>query len=179
MRQVILLIIILTLSKTGVAQVTQTAVVPATLTDIIEFTFSSGTNTGPIVTLPFITALDYTNGSVSSNQTLTVKSNRIFVVTIKTNTANFSYSGSVTPAPTMPVSGILTIMIPSNSTGGTIASPFSSSTYASLSSTAQNLINSGANGASQSFTVKYKATPGYDYGAGSYNVDVVYTATQQ
>jgi hypothetical protein len=48
-----------------------------------------------------------------------------------------------------------------------------------LTSTAQNLINSGANGSSQSFTVKYKANPGYLFGAGTYTVDVVYTATQQ
>ncbi len=41
------------------------------------------------------------------------------------------------------------------------------------------LISNGQNGGNQTFSVMYNATPGFAYPAGTYTVDVVYTATQQ
>ena len=52
-----------------------------------------------------------------------------------------------------------------------------------LSSTAQapaaSILTGASNGNNQTFSVKYKATPGFAYPAGVYAVDVTYTATQQ
>ena len=154
--------------------------VSLTLSNAIAITFTgSGTNTGAAVNLPFSTVSDYANGVTSSAQQLRVQSNLAFGVTVKTNAANFTYSGTYTTGTTMPVSGVLKLMVSANATGGTIATPFSSSSYATLTSTDQNLINNGTYGANQLFSVQYQATPGFTYPAGTYTTQVVYTATQQ
>ncbi|MBN8669287.1 MAG: hypothetical protein J0L80_01260 [Chitinophagales bacterium] len=163
------------------AQVASTATqtVNLNLSNAIELTFTgSGTATGAAVNLAFNTVNDYANGVSSSNQELKVRSNKKFGVTVKTNNANFSYTGSTTPAPVMPVSGVLDLRVPANATGGAIASPFSASSYADLSATAQNLLTNCNNGGNQTFSIQYNATPGFAYPAGTYTVDVVYTATQ-
>lgn len=145
--------------------------------DHIELSFvATGGETGNLVNLPFTTIANYANGVSSAAQSLKVRSNRNFVVKVKTNANNFSYSGSTSPAPAMPVDGILKVKVTANSTGGTIAAPFSN--FATLKGTSQNLIANGSRGGNQTFSVKYKGTPGFDYPAGSYTVDVIYTATQ-
>ena len=162
------------------AQVASTATqtVNLNLSNAIELTFTgSGTATGAAVNLAFNTVNDYANGVQSSAQELKVRSNKKFDVTVKTNNASFSYTGSTTPAPVMPVSGVLGLKVSANGTGGTIAGSFAG--YTSLSSTAANLIANGLNGGNQTFSVMYNATPGVTYPAGTYTVDVVYTATQQ
>ncbi len=163
------------------AQTTSTAqqTVNLNLTDAIELVFvGSGTATGAAVTMPFTTISDYTNGVSSAAQQMRVRSNKKFNVTVKANAANFTYTGSATPTPTMPVSGVLGIIVSQNGTSGTIASPFSAATYATLTSAAQAMINNGVNGNNQTFSVTYKGTPGFNYPGGNYAVDVVYTATQ-
>ncbi len=165
-------------SKAQVAS-TATQTVNLNLSNAIELTFTGSTTaTGAAVNLAFNTVNDYANGVSSSNQGLKVRSNKKFGVTVKTNNANFSYTGTTTPAPVMPVNGVLALKVSANGTGGTIASPFSATAYRTLSSTAANLISNGNNGGNQTFSVIYNATPGFAYPAGTYTVDVVYTATQ-
>ncbi len=148
------------------------------LADAIEITFTgSGTATGDPVTMTFSTVNDYANGVESAAQQLQVRSNKDFKVQVKANAANFSYTGSASPAPSMPVSGILKLMVPSNNTGGTIASTFGTA-YTSLTSNNADLITSATKGGNKTFEVQYKAEPGFNYPAGTYTVDVVYTATQ-
>jgi hypothetical protein len=160
------------------AQVSSTQTVSLSLTDFIEMDFTAtGTATGPTVTMNFNTTNDYANGVTSSAQQIKVMSNRNFNVTVKSSSTSFTYTGTTTPAPVMPVSGILNVMVSANATGGTIAAPFTS--YASVTSTNQNLITAGSNGGNQTFSVQYKATPGFTYPAGTYATTVVYTATQQ
>jgi hypothetical protein len=163
------------------AQVTANATqqVNLSLTNAIAITFTgSGTTTGAAVSMPFATVSDYTTGVTSSAQQLKVQSNKNFTVTVNANAANFTYTGSTTPAPSMPVSGVLGVEVTANGTGGTIATPFSSSAYSTLTSTAQNLISNATYGGNQTFSVQYQATPGFAYPAGTYTTSVVYTATQ-
>ena len=161
------------------ASSTATQQVSLALTNAIAMTFTgSGTSTGTAVSIPFTTVADYTNGVASSAQALLVQSNKNFTITVNTNAANFTYTGSTTPSPTMPVNGVLALKVSANGTGGTIASPFSASTYATLTSTAQNLITNATYGGNQTFSVVYNATPGFAYPAGTYTTSVVYTATQ-
>ncbi len=158
---------------------TATQTVNLNLSNAIELTFTgSGSATGAAVNLAFNTVNDYANGVTSANQELRVRSNRRFGVTVRTNNANFTYTGTVSPAPVMPVSGVLGLKVGSNSTGGAIASPFSTTAYAGLTSAAQNLLTNANNGGNQLFSVSYEAQPGFTYPAGTYTVDVVYTATQ-
>jgi hypothetical protein len=162
------------------AQATSTANqnVALSLSNAIAITFvSSGTATGTAVTIPFTTVADYTNGVTSSAQQLKVQSNKAFNVTVNANAANFTYSGTTTPSPTMPVSGVLAAQVTANGTGGTVATGFNSA-YANLTSTAQSMISTCANGGNQTFSVQYMATPGFAYPAGTYTTNVVYTVTQ-
>jgi hypothetical protein len=166
-----------TMSKAQSASSTQT--LNLTLVNAISIVFTgSGTSTGSSVSLPFTTIANYSNGVTSSAQQLMVQSNKGFTVTVNSNSTNFTYSGSTSPAPTMPVNGVLKLEVTANSTGGTIASPFSSSSYASLSSSAQNLLINCSNGGNQTFSVQYQAMPGFSYPSGTYSTSVVYTATQ-
>jgi hypothetical protein len=159
---------------------TASQTVQLALSNALEITFTgTGSATGSTVTIPFTTVNDYANGVASSAQEIKIRSNKNFGVTVKTSTANFSVTNNgVTTTSTMPAS-VLGIMVTANGTGGTIASGFSSSAYNSLSATAANLINNATYGGNQTFSVQYKATPGFAYPAGTYATDVVYTATQQ
>jgi len=165
-------------SKAQVAS-TATQTVNLNLSNAIELTFTgSGTATGTAVNLAFNTVNDYANGVTSAAQELKVRSNKKFGVTVKSNNVNFTYTGTTTPAPVMPVASVLDLKVSANGTGGTIASPFSASAYADITSAAQNLLSNCNNGGNQTFSVMYQATPGFAYPAGTYTVDVVYTATQ-
>ncbi len=145
----------------------------------IEMTFTgSNSATGGTVNLAFNTVNDYANGVSSADQQLKVTSNKNFAVAVKTGDANFSYSGATSPAPVMPVSGVLGLMVSANSTGGSIVSPFASTSYAGLTSSSQNLLSNATAGNNQLFSVRYKATPGFSYPSGTYTVNVLYTATQ-
>jgi hypothetical protein len=159
------------------AQTSATQTVNLSFANIVEILFTgTGSTTGSDVTIPFTNLNDYTNGVESSEYQLRVRSNKDFNVTVRTNSANFTYSGATSPAPTMPVSGKLLVMVSGNGTGGSIVSPFSG--YSTLTSTNQNLISGGDRGGNQTFSVKYKGIPGFGYPAGDYTVNVIYTVTQ-
>jgi hypothetical protein len=152
--------------------------VALSLSNAIAITFvASGTTVGTAVSIPFATVSDYTNGVTSSAQQIKVQSNKLFNVTMNASTANFTYSGTTTPAPTMPVAGVLAIQVSANATGGTIATAFNAA-YGGITTTAQTLITGGLNGGNQTFSVQYMATPGFAYPAGTYTANVIFSATQ-
>lgn len=150
------------------------------LSNALEITFTgNGSATGATVSIPFTSVDDYANGVESSAQQIKIRSNKNFGVTVNTSAAYFSVTNSgVTTTSTMPTS-VLGVEVSANGTGGSIASGFSASAYNDLSASAANLIDNGSRGGNQTFSVKYKATPGFAYAAGTYATDVVYTATQQ
>jgi hypothetical protein len=178
MKNIFLVIIALTISAVAGAQTsTGSQTMSMTTGNSVSITFTGTTSaTGSIVSLPFTTATNYANGKISALQEMQVTSNKAFNVTVAAASTNFSYSGSASPAPIMPVNGILKLKVASNATGGTIATPFS--VFGALTASSQNLITNGTIGTNQLFSVKYKATPGFAYPAGIYSVDVIYTATQ-
>jgi hypothetical protein len=172
---------LLSISGAAFAQATSSANqnVSLSLSNAIAITFvATGNNVGTAVSIPFATVADYTNGVQSTAQQLKVQSNKAFNVTVNANAANFTYTGTTTPAPSMPVSGVLGIEVSANGTGGTIASPFSAASFATLTAASQALLNGATYGGNQTFSVIYQATPGFAYPAGTYTTNVVYTATQ-
>jgi hypothetical protein len=178
------IIVLVTVSIVASAQTNASSTAQQTvelgLSNTIDITFTgSGTATGGTVTLPFATVTDYANGVESAAQQLKVRSNKIFNVTVATSAANFSVTNNgVTTVSTMPVAGVLDLMVSSNQAGGTIASGYSA--YGGgLSTAAASILTGASNGNNQTFSVKYKATPGFAYPSGVYAVDVIYTATQQ
>lgn len=183
LKKVVIAVILFSSANLGYAQnqndnTSQTTKMSVKNTIEISFTGNSSA-TGASVNIPFGTASDFANGVESTTQELKVATNKGFKVGVKTNAVNFSYSGNTTPAPTMPVQDILLLKVTANSTGGSVRTPFSTNNYTTLKSSSQDLITGGNKGISQLFSVKYKAAPGFAYPAGTYSVDVVYTATQQ
>ncbi len=181
MKKIILATILLVSAASVKAQTTGTATqtVKLNLSDVIDITFTANNNaTGAAVNFTFANVSDYTNGKQSSDYQIKVRSNKKFNVTVKANSAHFTYSGSASPAPSMPVSSVLSMMIAANQTGGSQVSPFSSGSFGSITSSAQNMLTNCNLGNNQWFNVKYKANPGFNYPGGTYTVDVVYTATQ-
>lgn len=176
---VIIAAMLLCSAAASFAQTTATATqtVNLSLSNAIAITFvATGNNVGTAVSLPFTTVADYQNGVTSTTQTLKVQSNKAFNVTVNANAANFTYTGTTTPAPVMPVTN-LNIEVVANTTGGTIAGTFGTA-FTDVTNTAQNLITGCTYGGNQTFGIQYQATPGYAYPAGTYTTNVVYTATQ-
>ncbi len=97
------------------------------------------------------------------------------MVTVNADAANFTYAGSTSPSPNMSVNK-LKLKVTANNTGGTISSSFTG--FHQLSNSAVNLLTNCSNGGNQTFSVEYKAVPGFSYPSGSYTTNIVYTATQ-
>jgi len=142
------------------------------MSDAIDISFVS-VNT---VNLQFTTVNDYANGVESGDKTILVRSNQKFNVRVKAQSSKFSYAGSISPAPNMPVSPVLKLKVTANNTGGTISSGFNN--YQSPSTSGSKIINNARAGGNNTFSVKYFANPGFTYPAGIYSVDIVYTATK-
>lgn len=151
------------------------------LNNILEFTFTNtNSNKGGIVTIPFSTMHDYTQGVSTGEQELRIRTNKKFAIGVKTSASYFDYSGAPgTAVSAMPVDSVLGVEVASNHTGGQVLPPFGSGRYVSLSSRNLDIVNNGNLGSDQRFSVKYKATPGISHGTGTYTVDVIFTATQQ
>ncbi|MBS1782012.1 MAG: hypothetical protein JSS78_03000 [Bacteroidetes bacterium] len=184
MKRIILSVLFLTSAgmvakaQTSAANASAQQTVQLQLSNVLDITFvGNSSSIGSTVALPFTTANDYANGVESSAQQLRIRSNKNFNVTVRANAANFTVTnGSSESISNMPAN-VLNVKVSSNQTGGSIAGSFSN--YTGLSNTANNLISNGTFGGNQTFSVMYKATPGFAYPAGTYSLDVVYTATQQ
>lgn len=149
-----------------------------TMSNAIDITFgTTGNAVGNEVSLVFSNINDYANGIESDMYEIKVRSNKKFRVQAKTSSSKFTYSGNTTPAPQMNVSNTLFLKVSDNKTGGSVGSSFNNK-YRTMSSSSQTLISNGLPGGDKTFNVKYKATPGFNYPAGTYTVNVVYTATQ-
>lgn len=149
------------------------------MSNAIDITFSAtNSSAGGTVSLVFDDINDFANGVNSDPYQIRVRSNKRFRVQAKTSASRFSYTGNTSPAPQMNVNSILFLKVTNNSTGGSVASNFNNK-YRSMSSSNQTLISNGTAGGNKTFNVEYRATPGYNYPAGTYSVNVVYTATQQ
>lgn len=182
MKKFITIIAALLVTTTAIAQnansaASQTAKLALSNALTISF-ISNGTNVGATTTLSFNNVNDYANGVESAVIGMKVRSNKKFMVKAKTSSANFSYSGSTSPAPVMKVKNNLFIKVSNNQTGGTIPNAVKNK-YKTLKKNNRNIIKNGTPGNNNTFDVQYKADPGYDFPAGTYTVDVLYTATQK
>ena len=130
------------------------------IANAIDLSFTQG---GSGVGLSFSNSSNYTNGVTATNAaTIQVRSNRGYIVSVKSSATNFTSAATTV----MPVNNIL-FLKESNQSG-----------FTNLSVTDQTLLSGQIQG-SNTFNVTYKATPGFNYDAGTYTVNVIYTATQQ
>lgn len=122
-----------------------------------------------ISSINFSTFDQFNNGiTVSNYSTLQLKTNVNWTFSVSTNTQFFSASGA-SASPNMPASILQMAMS-------------TSPTYYTLSTTPQQ-INAGTLGdltaPGNVFNVNLKATPGYDYGPGTYSITITYTIAAQ
>jgi hypothetical protein len=173
MKSITFIFIFLSLvSITTHAQSTQPAAtqqVSMSLGNVIEIKLHSNT-----ISLPFTTVNDYANGVTSSEQQILVSSNKNFNVRVKSRKSRFGYAGNEKD-PKMPLS-VLKVKVASNQTNGQISSGHTN--YTSLSTSGKNVITNATAGENKNFSVEYQAKPGFAYPAGTYSVDIIYTATQ-
>lgn len=147
------------------------------MSNAIEITFNStGSTEGSDVTLAFNNVNDYANGVESAPIEIRVRSNKKFHVWYKANSNRFTYTGTTTPAPSMNVNK-LAVKVVNNNTGGRIPDNVDN-VYKNVTQNDKNLVRNGEAGGNNTFSIQYKADPGYEFPAGTYTVDVVYTATQ-
>lgn len=148
------------------------------MSNAIDVTFNSNaSNEGDIVSLAFENVNDYANGVESTPIELKVRSNKKFHVWAKAGSSRFTYSGPESTDPKMNVNK-LQIKVVSNNTGGNVPNAVNNK-YSNMSKSNKKLINNGTSGGDNTFAIQYKANPGYEFPAGTYSVDIIYTATQQ
>lgn len=147
-----------------------TQAVKLNMSDAIELTILTGANPQ----MNFVTVNDYANGVVSAEQQLQVRSNKKFNVRVKAKASRFSFAGAGKD-PKMPLS-VLRLKVYNNNTGGVITSGYQN--FSTLSTGSKSMINNATPGGSNTFSVQYRATPGFTYPAGTYAMEIIYTATQ-
>lgn len=149
------------------------------LAKVIDISFvANNSNIGNLVSLVFNDVNDYMNGVESPEQGIRVSANTEFNVYVEVSANNFTYTGPATSGNVMPVNNVLRMKVTQNNTGGTITSGFGNN-FQQLTKNDKKVINKGDAGGDRTFAVQYRATPGFAYAAGTYTVDVIYTATEQ
>ena len=138
---------------------TASQTVSLNLANAINISITSATGTNFV----FDDVNKYQNGLTNLNAaTVQIKSNRPWIATVKTATANFSGPAN---APVMPASVLGIRQSGTNSAFGYL-------------STTGFTYGTGDRGIS-AYSVDYNAAPGFGYDAGTYSISVVFTATQQ
>lgn len=149
------------------------------LSNAIAITFTgTGTTTGNTVSLSFSSLTDFLTGITSTAQQLKVQSNLGFNVAVKVDASSFLYVGLGSININLLPTNLWQAKVTANGTGGNVASPFSTTTFANITTSDQNIITNGNNGDNQTFSVTYKCIPGLLLPSGIYSANVVYTATQ-
>lgn len=180
MKKIKFLIAILIYSSAAFAQTGSTATQTTNLqlTNAIEISFTTtGNSIGSIVNLNFNTVNDYANGIESADYQIRVRSNKKFDIEMEASNDYFSYTGTTSPAPQMRVKDVLDMMITTNNTGGQINGGYHQYKHVD-GNNGKRILNDCNNGANQTFSIKYRATPGFSYPAGTYTTTMIYTATQ-
>lgn len=139
---------------------------------------ATGNGSGNNAMMQFSNPNDYSNGVTSPEQGLRVRSNKTFKVAVKCEGTGFTYQGGSNTMQTVP-DDALKLRVTSNNTGGAVKAPFTTNGYTALSNESQDLLVGGEQGQNQTFAVQYKCTPGFNLPAGTYTMNVVYTATQE
>ena len=150
------------------------------LEDVVGVSLFSGSgngNGGGVVEIPMDGVNALANGIESPEIEIKLQSTTAFDVSISSSSNTFAYTGPSTFGTTMNVTDVLDVMITENSTGGSIGSGFSQ--YQPVDGTTKKpIINSGQPGV-RTFAFKYKANPGFEYPAGTYTTDIIYTIAKR
>src|SRR5690606_31911580 len=95
----------------------------------ISFTNTSSSQ-GSTVTMDYSNTDDYANGVASGTQKIKIRSNKTFNVGVKIDLSSFSYVGNGNLNTAVIPSNAFQLKLVNNSTNGTIAAPFSTTSFA-------------------------------------------------
>ncbi len=138
----------------------------------VKFANNAGI-TDPVVKLALNSTDNYSDGAVSDEQQIMVHSTDNFSVTIQSTSNNFDYKGSQYPAPKIPVSSLLQLMVTENNTGG-----MSNNKFINIRPGASTIIDLGSTGPNKTFSIKYKANPAGNLPGGIYSTNIIYSIMQ-
>lgn len=181
MKQLFTTLLLITAATTANAQNASSGAsqtVSLALANVVQISqFSAGNGNSSAVSMPLMGTDVMNNGIESPEYSVSINSTNGFSVKAQAVSEYFTYSGPATTNTTMKVSDVLALKVTNNATTGNIAGGHSQ--FQPVSGSAQSqVITDASRGANQTFAVKYKATPGYDYPGGTYTASVVYTVTQ-
>ncbi len=149
------------------------------LSNALEISFTG--NSSDVINVEFASLNDMMNGIETAAHEIRVRSNKKFKVTVKPSSNNFTYTGTSLLGTLLKVSSVMKIQVENNHTGG--SQPYVAQLLGwqnfNIFGSPVTLLNNCDAGDNQTFTVKYKATPGVNCKAGNYSTEMVYTATQQ
>jgi hypothetical protein len=182
MKRIIAILLTGLIANTAIAQMGSNAAAQQSatfaLSDVIEIVFADvNSDNGSTVFMPFNSSQDFKNGVTVQDQELRVRTNTSFKVSLKADMSTFSYVGSEN-VNSEALKDALGVMVTSNTTGGDVAAPYSTTAYAPIASADQDLVVNGNSGGNQRFAVKYKCAPKKALPVGNYYINVVYTATK-
>lgn len=143
----------------------------------VDVVSGGGGNGGSAVEMPIHGVSALANGIESPQLEIKLRSTSAFDVSISASANTFSYTGPSTSGTNMNVSDVLNVMITENNTGGSVSSGFTQ--YQSVNGTTQKSIITSGQPGERAFSFKYKALPEFNYPAGTYTTDIVYTITKR
>lgn len=117
------------------------------------------------------------DGAESHEIEVTLQTTADYDVSVSSSSAYFTYNGTGTNPTQMLVKDVLSIKITSNTTGGTVSNGFSQ--YQAVDGSQNQLIIASGLSGTRTFSFRYKAQPGFNYPAGTYTTDIVYTITKK
>lgn len=136
-----------------------------------------GGGNGSAVEMPISSMNGLSEGIESPPLKIKLLSTTPFDISISASSNTFTYNGPSSFGTTMNVGDVLAVMITDNKTGGSVAGGFNQ--YKPVTGTSkQPIITSGQPG-ERTFEFKYKAIPGFEYPAGTYTTDIIYTITKR
>lgn len=168
MKKVILSFALALIATAGFSQASDefSHTVTLTLTDVFEI--EKTTASADDLTFSFSDGDAYENGVENTSAAeLQVRSNKDWQVNVKADAASFTNATTANTA-SMPAS---VLSVKENS----------ATAYLTLSTTDQQIHtgSAGGFGTANTFSVDYKADPGFSYPADTYTIDVVYTVSAQ
>ena len=139
------------------------------------FAQDSGNTSSIVIPIGGINAL--AGGAESHEIEVTLQSTADYDVSVSSTSPYFTYNGpDLNPAP-MLVKDVLSIKITANNTGGTVTGGFND--YQPVDGTMNQLVIATGLSGSRTFSFRYMAQPGFNYPAGTYTTDIVYTITKK
>lgn len=137
---------------------------------------NGGGGNGSTVAMPISGVNAMTSGVESAAIEVSLQGTTPFAISVQASANTFTYSGSATTGNVMQVKDVLSVVVTANNTGGVISNGFN--TYQAVDGTnSKKVIDQGQPGI-RSFSFQYKATPGFEYAAGTYTTDIIYTISK-